>query len=413
MKDENLMLDSNNQSFGQIRAIGILLIVIALVLFFVSDTLLSLGSDASQSVKITAFSFLTIAIALRPIFHRMFVLVVPIGFMLLIGLAQTFSIEAGVEEFIRFLFPMFISIAIYAYRDNLGFLISTLIVVVASNDLFQCYFFIAYITGLPLFLPVRIDSGVFLRAQGWLGFFSEFAYINFCAFVLCREFGKSQRDKYRSYGFAFFAAVAFSFKLIAVAVLYPLTARKFGFRGWVILGVSSALIVGAAFGGMFDSFWNVAASKIGFYITQGNSARAESYRVMFESIAGGNIFGEGLGAFGGPASVRLNSPLYAKYHFNWYGLGGILKTTDTFYPHLFVEIGLFGAILWLIFIIFYGQGSAKGRVWKFFVIVLLFDNFFSMSLLSPAYIFSALIVMYALSRRSARWSAFGLSNSGA
>jgi hypothetical protein len=410
MKTEKLVSSANRSIFRRADSIGIWLLSAALVIFFISDMLLRLDNEGSQPIKIVSFCFLLIAIALNPRFHRKIFLIGIIFVLLIFGLERTFSESAGFEEFLRFLFPVVIAISIYAYRENIGKLINVLILVVISNDIFQCYFYFAYVTGLPTLQQPNLDSGIFLRAQGWIGFFSEYAFINFCAFVLFREFGLAEKYKTRSWMFVLFAILAFSFKLMAVMILYPFTKRKIGIRGFVGF-VGIAAVVGSAFyAGFLDSFFDVAGSKIGFYITQGNSARAESYRVMFESLAGGNFLGEGLGAFGGPASVKYNSPLYAKYHFNWYGLGGILKTTDTFYPHLFVEMGLIGAITWLVFMVFYGQGSNKNPLWKFFVLVILFDNIFSMSLLSPAYIFSALIVMYAISRRDVEWSAMGLSN---
>lgn len=388
---------------------GAFLMGAALVVFFISDTLLSLDNAYSQPVKVFAFSLLLLAIALRPRFHRAIVLIGAVFAILLFNLGKTFFIDAGLEEFMRFLFPVVITIAIYAYREKINILIGVLIVVTITNDLFQIYFYVAYVSGLPLLLPVRIDSGVFLRAQGWLGFFSEFAYLNFSVFVLYRNFSSGDKSLRRSWLFATFATVAFSFKLMAIAFLYPLSMGRLNGRRLAILGGIILIIVLAFFIGAFDSLLVVVGSKIGFYITQGNSARAESYRVMFESLQAGNFLGEGLGSFGGPASVKYGSPLYSKYHFDWYGLGGYLKTTDTFYPHLFVELGLLGALVWCFFILFYGQGDKRGRLWWFFMLVLLFDNFFSMSLLSPGYIFSALIVMYVISREDISFSVFGLS----
>ena len=51
------------------------------------------------------------------------------------------------------------------------------------------------------------------------------------------------------------------------------------------------------------------------YITKGDSARAESYRVMFDDLADFNLFGRGIGSFGGPSSVTYNSPVYPDTNF--------------------------------------------------------------------------------------------------
>ncbi|MGV7241004.1 hypothetical protein [Caballeronia sp. M23-90] len=379
--------------------IGVWAAALSYVAFFISDTMLALNDDRSQMVKIFAFVVLLIAIVLRPQFHRWILLLGPVLFVLLLGLLRSFNGDAGLEEFLRFFFPIVITIALYAYRDRLQTLVSVLLIVVISNDLFQCYFYIAYLTGMPLLIPVRIDSGLFLRAQGWMGFFSEFSFINLCAFMLCRWQSPTETSKARSWVFLLFGLLGFSFKLFAPLLLYPLIVRKGTPRTWLAI----AAMVGAGIflvgNGYLDGLIDVAASKISFYVTAGNSARAESYRVMFESLSKGNLIGEGLGSFGGPASVKYGSPLYSEYHFNWFKLGDILKTTDTFYPHLFVEIGFLGAAAWLLFVLLYGQGAKRDAPWIFMVVTFCFDNLFSMSFLSPSYVFSALLVLYVLSRR--------------
>ncbi|MEN8515180.1 hypothetical protein [Burkholderia sp. RS02] len=382
---------------SRVADLGAGLLALAYFVFCVSDTLLTLDDDRSQVVKIGAFGLVFAAILLRPRFHRLAVLALPIAVSLCIGMLLSFNVHAGIEELVRFLFPVAITVAIFPYRDRLDVLVKTFIGVVVSNDLFQLYFYVSYAVGLPLFMPVRIDSGLFLRAQGWMGFFSEFSFINFCAFLLCRfHFQNSSRLKW-SWVFLLFSLLGFSFKMYVAVILYPVFLGWRDIRVWAVSLL--AMLAGTLFLliGLFDSFVRVAMAKLSFYILSGNSARAESYRVMFESLLNGNLLGEGLGSFGGPASVKYNSPLYQTYHFNWYGLDGVLKTTDTFYPHLFVEMGLFGAILWLAFMLFYGQSRRKNMIWMYVVLAFCFDNLFSMAFLSPSYVFSALLMMYVLS----------------
>ncbi|UQO37163.1 hypothetical protein [Burkholderia cepacia] len=382
---------------SRVSDLGAGLLALAYFVFCVSDTLLTLDDDRSQIVKMGAFGLVFAAILLRPRFHRLAVVALPIAVSLCIGMLLSFDVHAGIEELVRFLFPVAITVAIFPYRDRLDVLVRTFIAVVVSNDLFQLYFYVSYATGLPLFMPVRIDSGLFLRAQGWMGFFSEFSFINFCAFLLCRfHFRNSSRLKW-AWVFLLFSLLGFSFKMIAAIILYLVFLGWRDIRVWAVSLFT--ILVGALFLliGLFDSFVRVAMAKLSFYVLSGNSARAESYRVMFESLLNGNLLGEGLGSFGGPASVKYGSPLYQTYHFNWYGLGGVLKTTDTFYPHLFVEIGLAGAIFWLAFMVFYGQSRKKSMIWIYVILAFIFDNLFSMAFLSPSYVFSALLMMYVFS----------------
>ncbi|WP_059652537.1 hypothetical protein [Burkholderia cepacia] len=382
---------------SRVSDLGAGLLALAYFVFCVSDTLLTLDDDRSQIVKMSAFGLVFAAILLRPRFHRLAVLALPIVVSLCIGMLLSFNFHAGIEELVRFLFPIAITVAIFPYRDRLDVLVKTFIGVVVSNDLFQLYFYVSYATGLPLFMPVRIDSGLFLRAQGWMGFFSEFSFINLCAFLLCRWYWSGPRAAIASWGFLFFALLGFSFKLFAVLALYPFVRNVRNVRAWLAAaGIAGMMLVLMAMG-ILDSLLKVGMAKILFYVVAGNSARAESYRVMFESIRNGNLLGEGLGSFGGPASVKFSSPLYQLYHFDWYGLGGLLKTTDTFYPHLFVEMGAFGALAWLVFVLGYGQGRCKRAVWFYIVGAFCFDNIFSMAFVSPSYVFSALLAMYAFS----------------
>jgi hypothetical protein len=362
-----------------------------------SDTLLSLGSTAATTMKVVGYVVMLFALALRPRFHRLMALMLPLIVIFLLGLTRSFNIAAGMDELLRFLFPIVITISIYAYRDRLSTLISSLLMIAITNDLFQCYVYLSYFSGLPALLPIRIDSGVMLRAQGWVGFFSEFAFINFCSFIVLQKFGQGVRSIWLSRIFIAFSVLAFSLKLVVALVIYPLLTRSWSTRLKVLLGGAVVILI-CAQTDLFGSYLDVTQTKIALYLTEGNSARAESYRVLVESIMGGNFLGEGLGGFGGPASTTYGSPLYSKYHFNWFGLYGLIKTTDTFYPHLFVELGLVGGFFWLYFMLFYGQGKVRGVLWLYVVFAFCFDNLFSMGFVSPAYVFSALIAMYALSR---------------
>ncbi|PRX36241.1 hypothetical protein B0G75_101430 [Paraburkholderia sp. BL18I3N2] len=379
------------------HSVGAWAISFSYLLFCISDTLLSLEVDGSQFVKLGAFVLLAFAILLRPRFHKLIALIVPFMLTLYIAMWRTFNVNAGGEEFMRFLAPMAITVAMFAYRSKLSPVIFMFFAVVLSNDFFQCYFYLAYGLKLPLFLPVKFDSGLYLRAQGWIGFFSEFSFINFCGFLVCRHYQPTQRSQGAAWIFLTFALLGVSFKIFATIAVYFIVARKLPLRSFIAALSAIGVALFALMAGLLDPLIKIAMAKISFYVVAGNSARAESYRVMFQSLMKGNIFGEGLGSFGGPASVKYHSPLYSIYHFNWYGLGSTLTTTDTFYPHLFVELGVLGAILWLAFMILYGQVSKRRHVWLFLVGAFCFDNIFSMSFVSASYVFSALMLMYLFS----------------
>lgn len=377
---------------------GSWILALAYVMFCIGDMLLQVNETLSPPVKMAAFGLLALALLYRPRFHRLVWLLLPLSGVLLVATVRSFNKNAAMEELSRFVFPVAITIAIYAYRTSLRPVIVTFIAVVVSNNLFQFYAYAAHVAGLPQLVAERIDSGLYLRAQGWIGFFSEFSFMNFCAFVLCRRYWGTRASKRASWIFLFFAVLGISFKLFPVLVAYFVLEKKASFGS--ILGVVVGAIATAAVSvsGLLDKFYDVATAKVLLYIVAGNSARAESYRVMFQSLGNGNALGDGLGSFGGPASVKYNSPLYSAYNFKWYGMDNVLKTTDTFYPHLFVEIGIVGALLWMAFVFLYGQIDRRDTTWRFMVLAFAFDNIFSMSLLSASYVFSALLTMYLFSQ---------------
>jgi len=379
--------------------IGATMIAFSFWTLCISDLLLSIGDSRSQYIKITGYVILLLAISLRPRFHRRIYLAFPLTFCFSIGMIRTFNMAAGIDELLRFMFPLVITFAIYAYRESLEVLLSSLILIALTNNIFQCYFYFSYASGLPLLLPARLDNGVLLRAQGWIGFFSEYAFLNFCAFITLREFGKGRASKYLANTFLLFSILAFSLKLIAVTAAYPLLKNNSKGR-FILLSLALISTLTLLQGSQITPYTNIIQSKISLYLTEGNSARTESYRVMAESLSNFNILGEGLGGFGGPASTTYNSPLYSKYNFNWFGLEGILKTTDTFYPHLFVELGLLGGTIWLYMVILYGQGKNRNALWWYVLLAFCIDNLASMGFLSPAYVFSAILVMYSLSYKS-------------
>ncbi|WP_043201582.1 hypothetical protein [Paraburkholderia acidipaludis] len=383
-------------------AFGAWLIALSYLTFCISDMMLSVQDDRSVVVKLAAFGLLGMSVALRPRFHKYILLIGPLIVVLMIGLIRSFNLVAGIDELQRFIFPIAITIALYAYRDRLRVVVLMFFFVVVTNDIFQCYFYAAYILKLPLLLPVRIDSGLYLRAQGWIGFFSEFGFMNFCALLLLTLGKNRKRTGLWKYCIVIFSILSFSFKLFVVLLAYPVVLKTIRGKAYILALAGIALVVFAFTLGFFDQILALAESKISFYIVAGNSARAESYRVMWESLIRGNFLGEGLGSFGGPASVKYNSPLYSYYHFNWYGMQDILKTTDTFYPHLFVELGLLGGVLWLFIVVMYGQRYVTNRIWIYVVAAFLFDNAFSLAILSPSYVFPALLVMYWISEQKER-----------
>lgn len=140
--------------------------------------------------------------------------------------------------------------------------------------------------------------------------------------------------------------------------------------------------------------------KIDFYIIYGDSARFESYRVMFDYILDGNLLGAGLGTFGGPSSITYYSPLYQEYNFFWFNAQS-MNTTDTFYPHIFVELGLvFGLIYFIQYLspLFFAIKNKKYVSECLLVLFfILFDSLFSFSLKNVTCLMCGPMLLFGLS----------------
>ncbi|WP_158655209.1 hypothetical protein [Flavivirga eckloniae] len=138
--------------------------------------------------------------------------------------------------------------------------------------------------------------------------------------------------------------------------------------------------------------------RIKEYVTEGNSARAESYRVMFSDFSDFNLFGRGVGSFGGPSSVSYNSPVYQEVNFNWYVTTN-LATTDTYYPHLFVETGIIGGLLYIFILL--SPMLLKWKTDKFKIVFIIYfalfiDSLFSYSLNNIAFLAVSLTFIYPI-----------------
>jgi hypothetical protein len=197
-----------------------------------------------------------------------------------------------------------------------------------------------------------------------------------------------------------FAILSTSLKAItAFLVYFTFRAKSKKTIATLLIAIATTIFISTYYHSLAKDILSTVDSKISYYLTKGDSARYESYRVMFESLGKPNLIGEGLGSFGGPASIYYNSPKYNEYNFNWYALEEKLSTTDTLYPHLFVELGLFGAILYLSIIFNYNQYH-KTRMWAVVFISFLIDNIASFSMLSAPYFFTAALLMTAFSQQT-------------
>ena len=165
----------------------------------------------------------------------------------------------------------------------------------------------------------------------------------------------------------------------------------------LIMGFVTVL---AIFPKAFDSIIKDIVLRFTVYISEGTSMRAESYRVMFQEFNNFNLFGKGIGAFGGPASILYNSPYYQEIYFYWYDTTWLeLPTTDTYPPHAFVELGIIGGLTYFFLLcipLFRRKFNKNLMVALVIYFTLFFDMLFSFSLNNLEFLMFSLVLIYPI-----------------
>lgn len=328
--------------------------------------------------------------------------------ILVYGILHSFSLKAGISDGIRYLFPIVVLFYGFSIRKHFDLLLKFVIAFVVINFLVQMVNYVNWIRGIQQWFYYITEDGLvyynkaagLMRATGTVVFFGFFGFFNMIAFFLINKF---YRGKYKKLflGLSLFGiAASISYKafgsfLIVLIVYYYRHIYK-------ILGTLLLLcIVGlVSFPDKISGISQDLALRIRLYITEGESARSESYRVMFNEIADFNLFGRGVGVFGGPASTSYNSTFYKGVGFDWYDTAWLnLTTTDTYLPHLFVELGIIGGLLYLAILI---TPLLRKRLTEKLMIVLViyfclfFDMLFSFSLNNLEYLLFSLVFVYPI-----------------
>ena len=118
---------------------------------------------------------------------------------------------------------------------------------------------------------------------------------------------------------------------------------------------------------------------------------------MWKEISNFNLFGHGVGSFGGPGSLKYDSPYYASVNFKWLDTFWMKMTTvDTFPPHVFIELGIVGGLLFFLVLL---TPLIKKRVSAMVLIIyftLFFDMLFTFSLANLEYMMFSFVLVYPI-----------------
>jgi len=381
-------------------------ILFPFILIFISEVMMHLNPPLAPVLKVCAVIYMLIYAFFGNTFHTAFifflVFFIPIFFY---GIIHSFNLSAGISEGVRYLFPVSILMYSFAIRTRFRLLICAFIIFVLINDFWQIINYINWIRGEIQWFYLKdlygnpkynMSSGI-LRATGIVAFFGLFGFMNLIAFFITRKYYNGKKKKLLLAIFIISLFLSFSYKSIGTFLVLLFIQHKNKLRFFQVIG-SLFVVLFLIMPKLLKSMGESVVFRVEQYITKGDSARAESYRVMFDDLADFNLFGRGIGSFGGPSSVTYNSPVYPDTNFNWYYTID-LKTTDTFFPHLFVEVGFIGGLLYLLIIlspIFFRWPKDKFEIVVVIYVSLFLDALFSYSLNNIAFLALSLSFLYPL-----------------
>lgn len=386
-----------------------LLVLVPFALILTGGALQTLDKGLSTILKFSAFAFMLVYIVWYGKFNKTLLFATLLFTPFLIyGVLISYNFKAGLSDGLRYLFPIIILFYGYSIKDYFGIILKFIIAFVILNILFQFVNYINWIRGIDQWFYYRTSEGTIhfnrvagiLRGTGLVVFFGFFGFFNMISFFVIKRY---YHGKYKVIllGITLFGLMSsFSYKTIGT---FAVIIFAYYYKSFLKIATSVFILALIAFTTMplrMNLFVENFYLRIGLYITGGKSARSESYRVMLNEIQNFNFFGRGVGVFGGPASIKYNSSFYQKVSFKWYDAEWLqLTTTDTYYPHLFVELGMIGALMYLL-VLFTPLIKNKINGAILFVLLIYFclfsDSLFSFSLNSPEFLMFSLVLVYPI-----------------
>lgn len=320
-----------------------------------------------------------------------------------------YSQQAAYSDGIRYLFPIATLFYSFSIRRHLPLLMKFVVLFIVLNFVVQLFNYFFWIMGAQdQWFYYTMRGGIrwanktagIIRATGTVVFFSLFGFINLISFFLIHKF---YHKKYKTFLLLISLAgllLSFSYKGIgafAVVLTFYYYKKLLKIAGYILVGM---LLVYITIPNKINHFASDITQRISLYITEGNSARSESYRAMFNEIKDGNWFGKGAGVFGGPASTEYKSPYYKEINFKWYDTGWMqLKTTDTYPPHVFIELGIIGGFIYFLVLFSPLYKIRISNNYKLVLVIyfcLMSDMMVSFSLNNLEYLFFSLIFVYPI-----------------
>lgn len=392
-----------------LKFIKYFLILLPFLLVFVAEIISFRQQSLGASMKLLAILYMFVYGALKLKYdYRLIATVLFFLPFFFYHIYISFNINAAIEEAIRYLFPIVVLFYGYSIRNHYLLLINFIILYAVLNNLYQPISYYNWLRDVHeqwFYNKVKNQDiyyynetmGV-IRAVGLIGFFAAYGFLNLVAYFLTKQFYYGKRKKLLLILFVLGIFSSLSFKAIGAFVFLLFLLSEY--KGKILTGiVFLSLIILVIFPKKVTTFIDEFSIRIESYVTEGNSARAESYRVMFRDIADFRLIGRGIGSFGGASSTKYDSPVYEEVDFDWHKTKW-LATTDTYFPHAFVEMGIIGAVLYFSVLIapLARRHYKKEVLFLVFVIYfsLFFDSIFSFALNNLIYLMLSLVLIYPI-----------------
>lgn len=385
------------------------LILLPFIIIYAGTVFQTTYKEITSVSKILAFVYMIVYIIYcNKVNTKLFLTTALFLPFLLYGIFNSWTFKAGISDGIRYLFPIAVLFYSYSIREHFGLLLKFIVFFVALNFLVQLLNYYNWWRGVEQWFYYKTEDGLvyynetagILRATGTVVFFGFLGFLNLVAFFIIKTFYRGRFKKVLLAITLFMLLASVSFK--AFGAFFILIVLYYYKRIYKLAAYFLLLLLGfyLTFPEKANEFGQSLLLRISLYITEGNSARSESYRVMFSEIGNFNLFGHGVGVFGGPASTAYNSWYYKTVGFNWYDTAWLnLTTTDTYPPHLFVELGILGGLTYLLVLI---TPLFRKKINKRYLLVfaiyfcLFFDMLFSFSLNNLDYLLFSLVFVYPI-----------------
>ncbi len=382
-------------------------ILLPFVLVFLGAIFLKVYHPLGTVFKLSAFAYMI----LYAVFHRKIpkdLLVATVLFLpfLFYGIYNTFDIRAGVEDGLRYLFPFATLYYGYAIRKHLNIVVKFMIVFLLINFLAQFVNYYNWLRGtIQWFYHYDIGNHPYfnqtlgiLRASGIVVYFNVMGYISMISYFMIQRFYNGRYKKLLIGISLAMLLMTLSYKTIISFILVFMIIHYKKLLNLVTLGLIFAITVMLAFPVQTKVLIDNLLYRLNAYILMKTpTVRSETYLLMFKDIADLDWFGHGVGAFGGPASLKYKSPFYDEVHFTWPDTFWMKMTTvDTFPPHVFIELGIVGGLLF-----FFALMSPLIRRYlpKLVLIIyftLFIDMLFTFSLASLEYLMYSFVLIYPI-----------------